>query len=252
MLRITAETYMNLGTVISEFSFMFYAAETALDMPIKAEEQADLKKFLLSLKKHADELNLKVSSGILDKKLADLPQNQREFELLISVIKEEIKSHLFLYIPRHRAIYHELVSNFESFKSFPDATHEAIRAGSCYAVGEYTACVFHSMRMAELGLKSLAKYLNVSFPFPIELADWQNIIDKIESEIKELNKLPKSAEKDEKLKFCSGAAAQFRYFKDAYRKHVAHARENSGEYQEFNILEKTNEFMRILSKRLSE
>jgi len=252
MLRITAETYINLGKVLADFAVMFYRAEADLGMPIKDEERTDLKKFLVRLKEHADKLNLKVSSAILEKKLYDLPQNIREFNMLEDMIREEIKSNLFVYILPHKSKYHELSSTFNGPSEFPEASKELIRAGNCYAVGENTACVFHSMRAAELGLRALAKHLNVAFPYPLELANWQNIIDKIEAEIKKLNQLSKGATKDEELKFCSDAATQFRYFKDAYRKHVAHVRENYDEYKALTIMEHTLEFIKSLSVKLSE
>jgi len=252
MLRISAETYINLGITIADFSCAFYAAELNLDMPLKEEDRTNLKQFLIKLKEHADKLKLKVSYAILNNKIDDIPQNIREFDLLIDVIITEIRSNLFIYIPSHKAKYHEFASTFIGPQKFPEASKELIKAGNCYALGENTASVFHSMRAVELGLRALAKHLNVTFPFPLELADWQNIIDKIEAAIKGLEQLPKSEEKDKELKYCSATASQFRYFKEAYRKHVMHVRENYDEYQAITIMEHTLNFVNSLSDKISE
>jgi hypothetical protein len=54
------------------------------------------------------------------------------------------------------------------------------------------------------------------------------VIDRIEAKIREREKaLKRGQEKDATLKFYSQAAVQFRYFKDAWRNHVAHLREVS-------------------------
>jgi hypothetical protein len=107
------------------------------------------------------------------------------------------------------------------------------------------------MGVAQGGLHALAKDLQVSFPFPVDLAEWKNVIDKIEAEIRKLEQLPKGQIKDEKLKFYSNVAVQFRYFKDAWRNHVAHFREKYDEHQALSILIHVRDFMEYLSVGLS-
>ncbi len=76
------------------------------------------------------------------------------------------------------------------------------RAYQCYVLDQNTACVFHCMGVLQYGLYSLADNLGVSFPWSIELENWQVVIDNIESAIKLKQKvLPKGDEKDEQLKF---------------------------------------------------
>jgi hypothetical protein len=165
-----------------------------------------------------------------------------------------LESLLFLRIPSHRATYYEddsIVSD-QVKASFPTPCSEIRKAGNCFATASYTATVFHCMRSAEIGLRSLAKELEVSFPFPRELADWQNIIENIEGKIKTQAALPKSAKKDEDLKFFSESATHFRYFKDAWRNHVSHAREVYEEGQALIVLNHTREFFEALAKRLTE
>ena len=251
MLRIFADDFMNIGSTLIMISHLLYDNEV-LGRDLEESFIHEFRNTLIDLKNECDKLGLKVSSILVEKSINDLPQNHRELEVISRAIKAEIRSNLFLYIPSYKARYHILLSEFVSSPKFSESSKELVKAGNCYAVGEDTACVFHAMRAAELGLRSLAKHLGVTFPFPLELADWQNIIDKIESAIKNLNKLPKGAEKDKELQFCSAAAAQFRYFKEAYRKHVAHARESYDEHQSLSIMEHTLEFINNLSQKLSE
>jgi HEPN domain-containing protein len=188
----------------------------------------------------------------LSKAINDLPQSDRELDILIDIVKEEIKSKMFLFIPSQWAKYYEWHLPGELIVYFPNASKEMNRAGRCYAKGEFTACVFHSMRAAELCLRALASHLNVTFPFPIDLADWHNLITNIESVIKKIDQQPKSTIKNEEMKFCSAAASQFRYFKEAYRKHVMHVRETYNEEEVLSIMERTAEFLKGLAGKITD
>jgi hypothetical protein len=64
--------------------------------------------------------------------------------------------------------------------------------------------------------------------------------------------MPKGAAKSDKLQFCSEAASQFRYFKDAWRNHVAHSRASYDSREAFAIWEHTRDFMCSIAKRLAE
>jgi hypothetical protein len=245
LLRVYAEEYIEIGEHIS--TLMDW-----LGSPMNDEAKGLFKDLLIQLKDHCVTLNLVVSSELLIKAIADLPQGERELTILIDAVKAEIKSKMFLFIPSQRAKYYDWSLPLELQVYSYNSSKELLRAGKCYAKGEFTACVFHSMRAAEIGLRSLATHLNVTFPFPIDLADWHNLIDSIGCVIKKAGQQPKSATKDKELKFCSAAASQFRYFKEAYRKHVSHARETYNEEEALSIMERTAEFIKGLSGKISE
>jgi len=108
--------------VLAEKSNIFQLIESCPDKPMTDEECDDLRKFLTRLKEHADKLNLQVSSAVLKDKIIDLPQNRREFDLLTDVIKKEIKSRIFLFIPTHRSPYYEWDLPSKLIDSFPTAS----------------------------------------------------------------------------------------------------------------------------------
>jgi hypothetical protein len=87
---------------------------------------------------------------------------------------------------------------------------------------------------------------------PLELAEWQNILDQCDSKILAMKVLPRGTHKDEELHFHSQAAVQFRYFKDAWRVRVAHARETYEEAPAIRVFTHTLEFFETLSERLKE
>src|SRR5207302_260994 len=106
---------------------------------------------------------------------------------------------------------------------FPEAVQDIAAASRCLALDEGTACVFHAMRVLEHGLRVMA--MNVGLP-PDAMTheNWKVVIDQIEKKVREIEGLPKSPGKAEKLRVVSEACSQFRYFKDAWRNHVSHSR----------------------------
>ena len=98
----------------------------------------------------------------------------------------------------------------------------------------------------------MARELNINFPAPLEFENWNTIIEKIESEIRKLNNLPKGQQKSDELQFYSEAAKEFRYFKDAWRNHVSHSREKYDERQAKRIIEHVRDFMQHIAIRLKE
>ena len=178
----------------------------------------------------------------------------RALKELFRRVDHESLSIAFVIIPKKKTEYYEKIDLFgpQVSANFPASTYDIEESGNCYALGRHTACVFHLMRVLEKGLHALAKELGIAFPTPIELENWQNIIEKIESEIRKLNQLPKGQAKSEDLQFYSEAAKEFRYFKDAWRNHVSHSREKYDERQARRILEHVKDFMEHIATRVKE
>lgn len=167
-------------------------------------------------------------------------------------LETELVSHYFLMIPeRRRNLYEQQEPLFGSAveNAFPDAGYDIASAGRCIALDEWTAAIFHLMRVLEHGLHDLAVRLNVPMSASVELENWKNIIDRIEKEITKLEQLPKSSAKSATLQFYSEAASNFRYFKDAWRNHVSHSRATYDERQALNTWNHVRMFMQELATR---
>ncbi len=111
-------------------------------------------------------------------------------------------------------------------KPWPVAINNLVEAGDCYSHENFTASVFHSMRSMEKLLTTIAASLTGVDP---SREQWQNLIERIESAIKELDKLPKSPDRDKKQMLYSEIAMQFRFIKNAWRNHVMHSRTDYSE-----------------------
>jgi hypothetical protein len=76
----------------------------------------------------------------------------------------------------------------------------------------------------------------------------ENALDQIEKQIREMEKLPASETKTEDIRFYSGLVAQFRWFKDAWRNHVAHARVHYDEREALDVWHHVSPFMQQMAE----
>jgi len=238
MLRFYAATVLvcagNLNQAVNQLATMAFMANDP-DVPPLMKE---LHKYLVELQTEAVKLPLSMSLREQFKRVIETVNasgsSQLEAQIAITLCQElqknlvhELAGHLFFSVPSSRKwIYLEPDKWFglAAAKSFPDAARDIRDACQCYALAQWTATVFHGMRILEHGLRALASSLGVTFASGIELENWKNILDQIDKEIRRVDQLPKSQQKSEDLQFYSEAAAQFRYFKDAWRNHVSHSR----------------------------
>ena len=180
----------------------------------------------------------------------------REFMTFHEAIEDDINTEYFYHYRHDRGIlllrvsgdWAATIAKFESAK-------EEIEAGvDCYALEHHTACVFHMMRVAEIGMRSLARERQVSFPkHPIEWADWQNIIDRIEKSVRTLGpSMPRGPIKDAALAFYSGAVGQLHGFKDTFRNVTMHVRRRYDELDALRSISQVRDFMNGLSAKIGE
>ena len=263
MLQINPSGYLAFGSSLEALKLRWWLFESAgvngkrmpgADCDSPAELENATKETLENLSALASEFDLPVIKDMLQKELGKTDSGWERLSIFIEIAKSELKSKLFLFVPSHAAKYYERddILSLAAKVAFPSAYNEIRLGGNCFALSLHTACVFHSMRAAEIGVRALGNELGVSFQFPIELAEWHNILDQIESKIKSMKNLQKGQDKDEDLKFYSTAAAQFRYFKDAWRVRVAHARAVYAEDEAAKVLDHTRDFFDSLAGRLKE
>jgi hypothetical protein len=132
-------------------------------------------------------------------------------------------------------------------RAFPSAVPDFVGAGNCFALEQWSASVFHSMRVVERGLIALA----IKFNVPHENANWHNIIEGIESKVRALDKNVGTDWKEDQ-KFFGEAARHLMFLKNAWRNHAMHVRDEYDEGKALSILQHTAELMKHLSARLSE
>jgi hypothetical protein len=170
----------------------------------------------------------------------------REFSNNLMV---EFSSAWFLMIPAdQRESYEQRKPPFGEtvVQAFADASQDIAAASRCYALDEWTACVFHLMRVLEHGLRALATKVGLP-PNTMAHENWKNVIDQIESKIREMEKDPKTPDKIARITTLSSAATQFRYFKDAWRNHVSHSRASYDQHEGDRVWTHVKAFMQHMA-----
>lgn len=170
---------------------------------------------------------------------------------IIQGIHLNLNSKKFMFMPGDQASYWENPAIFgKDFAiEFPEAAGiEAREAGNCFAAGRWTACVFHSMRVAEYGLRKLAKALKVEIHdkgkrCPIEYGDWDKVITAIRNKISELRKVPAGPKKARLLSSYSNIADHCEYMKDIWRNEVSHTRRIWDKTESLGVMNRVREFV---------
>jgi hypothetical protein len=144
---------------------------------------------------------------------------------------------------------------------FPSAGRDVKAAGDCFAAECSAAAVFHLMRVAEVGLRSLVRDRRVPLAGK-QLAekDWSQVLKKLEVAVFQLRAAPTNkwggAEfiKDRQIAFYNDLLQELRSFDDAWKTHVSnpgaavfYERDQAGE-----ILRHVRAFMQKLATCVSE
>ena len=218
---------------------------------LSQDGQKDFYDMVPKLYKHCDELGLALSRNKLMEIYHRVNEGCQARELpgllgeLDDRIHEELESQWFFHVSLQKvpylrpmgAIYSEVLES-----KFKSTVIELEHAGSCYAFGENTASVFHSMRALEKGLRALADKLEM-LPESYQLENWKNVIDAIEKRIRAMEQEPKSSTKSANVQFYSQLAVNFWYFKGAWRNHVSHSNQLYDDHEAHKVLTHVFDFL---------
>jgi hypothetical protein len=162
-------------------------------------------------------------------------------------IADELSLIVFLRVLPDRAwYYNEPLTRWEAaLRKFPSIGFDVEEASKCFALNRYTACVFHAMRILEIGLTALGHHYKVS----TDRANWHEIITAIEKKVRALGPNDGANWRDEQ-QFGSEACTEFRHFKDAWRNHAMHVRQTFDDERSRAIYEHVRAFMAHLATRL--
>lgn len=161
-------------------------------------------------------------------------------------------------IGAEKTSYYEQGFGHEVGHRFPQATKEIKEAGTCYALGRNTACVFHLMRATEHGVRALAIAAGVdkvNASTPINFATWDELANRIRAVVNDDKVLAgwSRPAKEHFRAFYNGALADFIAFKDECRNRLMHTRSGLYDAREAsNWIVKTRLFMERLATKVSE
>ena len=227
--------------------------------------------------------NTKIICDELD--ALDLPVTLEKAQLALKVLEEEVRPDPEkddfirlegLSLERYRAASVDVIGRFRSemgsryafalnaqqtatfrepqklfgqsiFDAFPSIEPDLGEAAKCFALGRYTAAVFHGMRSLEAGLGALCKELGIDTQ-----ENWNKALNLIEAEIRSRSKATHGDDWKLDEQFFAEAATHFRFLKNAWRNHTMHLKEHYSEERALTVLSSVAGFMQHLSGRLAE
>ena len=95
---------------------------------------------------------------------------------LVSRFRDELSARVVLAVsPRLAKYYDPATPIFGTAVAdkFPNQVGDMFEAGNCYALGRYTACVFHLMRLMEVAVQAFGSKLGVTLATDL---NWQKIL----------------------------------------------------------------------------
>jgi len=131
----------------------------------------------------------------------------------------------------------------EVTQAFPSCGDNIRNAGSCYALEQWDASVFHLMTILGRGLDAMA----AKFGVPFQNTTWHTVIEQIEAKVRRMDS-SFGPDWKEQQKFFSQAASQFMFLKDAWRNHVMHGRDVYDEGKALSIFTHVRSVMRALAE----
>lgn len=170
----------------------------------------------------------------------------KELDTISYSFADELRRRSCVRIDSEKDRYYEKDDLFgpEVTKAFRSCVEGIRRAGTCYALEQPEACVYHLMRVLERSLGVLAGKLGV----PFDHGTWHQIIEQLEAEIRKMTASTFGPDWKDKQKFYNRAANQFMFFKDAWRNHVMHGHEAFDEGKAFSVYTSVKGFMQALAE----
>lgn len=211
------------------------------------------------LELHAALARLERFSARVKSGLITYDEAQTEARVLREAIDSDLRFRRFAFVPTDKATKLDNIDkDWRDVQGrFPSARADIREAIECYALDCNTASVFHSMRIAERGLRALAKTLGVTTignqNHPLEFAEWGSILNALKGKLHSLQESKgRSHQKAASTKFYADAASQANYLNEIWRKEVSHARGQYNAPEALNALTRTHDFMTLLAGRISE
>lgn len=128
-------------------------------------------------------------------------------------------------------------------RKFPSALFDLDEGSKCLAIGRHTACVFHLMRIMEIGIQQLGKKLSIDIDPAHET--WHQILLHVN---KAINAMPvkTASQKSKKAKYAT-SSAHLSNVRIAWRNEVMHPKAIYTEEEAKEIFSHTRTFMRNLA-----
>jgi hypothetical protein len=264
MLKFNGSTFYDLVTVmVSANTTMKRRPADKQNEPLSPNDKKTAPRVLRKLRDQTKNLGAKVTELALAELLVSMrsrkkPMTVRKISDDLDIIQETLRRelsliHLFVLESGNEKYFAPkeplFGSDFEM--KFPSAMYEVDEAGKCLALGRPTACVFHLMRVMEIGVRAVARCLKI--PDPIKPGDrnWGEILRRTKEAMDFRTKTgawtsPKHKE------FFETAYVSLDAVRAAWRNTTMHVENKYASDEAEHILLSVRVFMKTLSSQMDE
>jgi hypothetical protein len=158
---------------------------------------------------------------------------------------DELENKKFIYVPDELAVLYAQEALFGKpvFNKFKNARDDIKNAGSCLAIGQATAAVFHLMRAMEVSVRHLARRPHINITITPQTT-WRQITGAMDVKIKAMpEKTPREKEKRENWE---SARANLHHVGSVWRNGTMHPAKTYTPSQAREVLEACRVFMTAL------
>jgi hypothetical protein len=210
-------------------------------------KQTEGYKTLKKVKERCETIGLRLSALCVKEFLKSVKGDLSSKRLLQAIvetensIRREMSTVHFFYMPNEQSDFYDQYELFgvKVNAKFPKIQFDMVEAGNCFAMGRGTACVFHLMRIMEVGVQEFGRKLGVSL---VHEKNWQNILDETNKAIRALS--TKAAGTVE----MSQASANLYSVKLAWRNEVMHPNDKYTLEEAKNLIGQVSLFMKQLAE----
>lgn len=243
MEKFSAAAFHDIGTNIGMLTCKLERLPRELDA---AELAMAYRPLLDVIRQCCVQIGLKMSPMCIDDFFTKLEHGMTTEEMRSSLaelnnsIRREMQTVFFFYMPWERAKFYRQEELFgaEVNLKFPSISFDMVEAGNCCAMGRGTACVFHLMRIMEVGMQEFGTKLGVALAHQ---KNWQNILDEVNKAIRAL------PPKDSNTIELGQVATNLYAVKLAWRNEVMHPNDKYTVEEAENLLGQVKLFMKQLA-----
>jgi hypothetical protein len=191
---------------------------------------------------------------------ATLSELDRQISELKNRFADQLMSRWFLHVPTAKVPCweNELYFGEDVAEKIPDAKEDIYEACSCFAVGRYSAAVYHCIGIMQAAFFQVGK-ANLSCTIDLDVDDWGSASKKIEEAVESLRKQAQARSKDasdwsmwkQVEPLYAELISDVNAVKKAWRHTSAHFRQKFNEEQAEKVLDKVGDFMKTVAKLLS-
>lgn len=259
MLKFQAARFIQIVRLLS-LARAFCEERIGNQFPAKAVEE--VRDDVSKLVELCDQVDLPMTrmaaEALLERLVADRVEMSEGLVSAITAVESRLEDELSLRLTYHvaqeRARYLGAPSVWfsqDALTAFPSTVYDVEEAGRCFALGQNTACVFHLMRVLEVGVRQVSRGLGIPDPIKDGERNWGRMLRKVEERIAFNEKTPPPSWPSEKL-FFEKAHASLDAVRNAWRNATMHVENKYDAEEAEHILMAVKGFMKQLAGRLSE